>query len=158
MKHVIGFVLAIVTAAALLLGGGWGVAKMTALSQHGQALTSLSGLVALSAVAGVGLLVGILMAVPVISPLASGLPGLAFVGWSAWFALSAHRAVAWIPLGGSTIGQGLHEMLGDGLLALAGIAMIVPFFVPSRWRGGADDDEDEDDESPSLPAAKGLLS
>lgn len=157
MKHVIGLILAIVMAAAVFFGAGWGVARLTALSHGGATLTSISGLVALAAVVGVGLLLGILMAVPGISPLASGLPGLVFLAWTALFVLSAHRAVAWIPMRGFSVGQGFQGLLGSGLLALAGIAMVVPLFVPSRWRGSALEDE-EIDESPELPAAEGLLS
>ena len=44
MRHWIGVGLAIVTAAALFLGGGWGVTRMSALPAEGMGLTSPRGL------------------------------------------------------------------------------------------------------------------
>lgn len=156
MKHVIGLVLALAMAAAVFFGAGWGVARMSALSGHGGVLTSTSGLIALSTVLGTGLLLGILMAVPGISPLASGLPGIVLLAWTALFVVSARHAVAWIPMRGFAVGQGFRGLLESGTLALAGIAMIFPLFVPSRWRGREEDDDA--DNALELPAAKGLLS
>lgn len=144
-------------AAALFLGGGWGVARMTDLSAHGGVLTGTSGLIALSAVLGTGLLLGILMATPGISPLASGLPGIVLLAWTAVFVLTARHAVAWIPMRDLAVGRGFRELLASGTLALAGIAMIFPLFVPSRWHGRDEEDDDAED-TPGLPAAKGLLS
>jgi hypothetical protein len=46
-------------------------------------------------------------------------------------------------------------MLASGVLALAGMAMIVPLFMPSRWHPAPGE---EDDAEPSLPAPTGLLS
>jgi hypothetical protein len=33
-----------------------------------------------------------------------------------------------------SFGAGFEAMLFDGVLAAAGLAMIIPMFVPSRWR------------------------
>jgi hypothetical protein len=85
-------------------------------------------------VAGVGLLLGILLAVPAVSPLAAGLPGLVLLGWTALLAVSERRAIQIVPLHAHSFAVGFGEMLTSGVLALAGAAMIIPLFVPSRWR------------------------
>jgi hypothetical protein len=169
MRHWIGVGLAIVTAAALFLGGGWGVTRMSALPAEGMGVTSPRGLSALGAMAGVGLLVGILIAVPKISPLASGLPGAVLLGWTALLSLSETMAVRLIPLKSDPAGAGFHVMLVSGVLALLGFAMIIPLFVPSRWwhdiRDEDEKGEDEDEDggrrqrrSRRPPPPPGLLS
>lgn len=156
MRHLIGVVLALVMLAAAFFGGGWGITRMTALSKSGTSLTSIHGLTALAVLLAVGLLLGILMAAPGISPLAAGLPGLVFLGWTALLGASASRAVRLIPMKGHLYGAGFHVLLVSGVLVLLGAAMVIPMFVPSRWRSAARG-EDEDQE-PNLPAPTGLLS
>jgi hypothetical protein len=75
------------------------------------------------------------MAVPRISPLAAGLPGLALLAWSGLYLFSVRHAIQYIPLKTRPFGLGFETMLFDGVLAMVGVAMIVPLFVPSRWRG-----------------------
>jgi hypothetical protein len=92
-----------------------------------------------------------------VSPLATGLPGLVLLGWTALLAVSSQRALAWIPLQGHPFGAGFRVLLLNGTLALLGMAMIVPMCLPSRWASRhADDDEDSD--VLELPASTGLLS
>jgi hypothetical protein len=154
MRHLFGVVLALVMAAALFVGAGWGVAKATSLHASGSSLTSTHGVIALAALVGVGLLLGILLAVPAISPLATGLPGIVLLGWTALLAVSTRRAERLIPLHGHSFAVGFGTMLTGGVLALAGAVMIVPLFVPSRWRRQyLDDDEDYADE----PSGIGLM-
>src|SRR5207244_7382922 len=133
MRHFIGLILGLVLAAAVFFGGGWGAEHVAALAGHSVGLPSRTGLIGLAAMLGAGLLLGILLAVPAVSPLATGLPGLILLGWTALLAVSAHRALAWIPLQGHTSGAGFRVLLLNGTLALIGMAMIVPLFLPSRW-------------------------
>jgi hypothetical protein len=91
-------------------------------------------LFALAAVAGAALLAGILVAVPHISPLAAGLPGLLLLGWTGLYLVSVRQAADLIPLRADPFGAGFEAMLFNGILGAAGLAMIVPMFVPSRWR------------------------
>jgi hypothetical protein len=91
-------------------------------------------LYALAAIAGTGLLAGILIAVPRISPLAAGLPGLLLLGWTGLYLVGVHRAVSLIPLRSESFGAGFEAMLFNGILGMVGMAMIIPMFVPSRWR------------------------
>jgi hypothetical protein len=134
MRHFIGLILGLVLAAALFFGGGWGAEHVSALAGHSVGLPSRTGLIGLAAVLGVGLFMGILIAVPAVSPLATGLPGLALLGWTALLVVNAGHAVRLIPMQGHTFATGFGDMLTTGVLAVAGAAMIVPLFVPSRWR------------------------
>ena len=157
MRHFIGLILGLALAAAVFFGGGWGAEHVPALVGHSVGLPSRTGLIGLAAMLGVGLLIGILLVVPAVSPLATGLPGLVLLGWTALLAVSAHRALAWIPLQAHTFGAGFRVLLLDGTLAFIGIAMIIPLFLPGRWHGRVRYG-DEDDEDLGLPAPTGLLS
>lgn len=158
MRHLIGFILALALAAALYLAAGWGIAHLYATVTPAHGLMSRTSLLALSALLATGLFLGILLAVRAISPLATGLPGLGLLAWTALLAVNRHRALGWVPLTGHSFGFGFRLLLATGALAMLGAAMIVPLFLPSRWqRSQAGDDEEEADDS-DLPTATGLLS
>lgn len=150
MRHVLGVVLAPVMFAAVFVGAGWGVEKLTTLRASGASLTSPHGVLALAVLAGAGLLAGILLAVPAVSPLAAGLPGLVLLGWTALLAVSERRAIQLVPLHAHSFAVGFGAMLTSGVLALAGAVMIVPLFVPSRWRRRGYMDDDYADEPSSI--------
>jgi len=156
MRHLIGLILGLVLTAAVFFGAGWGAEHVPALVGHSVGLPSRTGLIGLAAMLGVGLLMGVLLVVPAVSPLATGLPGLVLLGWTALFAVSAHRALAWIPLQGHAFGLGFRALLLSGMLALIGMVMIIPMFLPGRWHGTRRYDDDED--VLELPAPTGLLS
>ena len=144
MRHLIGVALAIVMAAAVFFAASWGYLKLLSGSARGTLPAGSGSLIHDHAVLegfgvllAVGLLAGILMVVPIISPLAAGLPGLALLGWTGLYLFSVRRAIQYIPLKSQTYGTGFEALLFDGVLALAGLAMIVPLFVPSRWRSRA---------------------
>jgi len=149
MRHLIGLILAIALAAALFFGGGWGAEHVAALAGHSVGLPSRPGLIGLAAALATGAFLGM-------SPLATGLPGLALLAWTAGLAVSAHRALAWIPLQAHTFGLGFRVLLLNGTLAVAGMAMIIPLFLPSRWHGRYHEDL-EDEDSEDLPVSTGLL-
>ena len=151
MRHLIGLILGLALAAAMFFAAGWGAEHIPALAGHSAGLPSRTGLTGLGALLGTGLLLGVLLAVPAVSPLATGLPGLVLLGWTALLAVSSHRALAWIPLQGHAFGAGFRILLLNGTLALAGMAMIVPMFLPSRWRSGRYYDEESDDLEVSEP-------
>ena len=145
MRHRIGIVLAIVMAGVLFFAGSWGylrllrlpapAAPLSGLPAGGGSLLSFHGaLAALAAVAATGMLAGILIAAPRISPLAAGLPGLLLIGWTALYLASVRHAVELIPLKSYPSGAGYEAMLFNGILGASGLAMITPMFVPSRWR------------------------
>lgn len=134
MRHVIGFVLAVIMAVVLLAGAGWGTWRIEALRTAGPGLSSMSGALALAALVGTGLLLGLLLVAPRFSPLAAGLPGLALLAWSAFGVVSERHADRLIPLHGQHLGLGFQVLLNGGVLALLGAVMVIPLFVPSRWR------------------------
>src|SRR6201992_1629386 len=83
MRHLTAFVLAIVAALAIFFGGGWGYLRLLRVPTAHQAVASLPAgggsllhhhqvLYAMAALGAVGLLIGLLMAIPWISPLATG--------------------------------------------------------------------------------------
>ena len=145
MRHLIGFILGIALGAALFLGVGWGFTHLATFSAQGTGLTSTTGLIAWSALAATGLLLGIVIAVRAISPLAPGLPGLVLLAWSALLAVREHQALRWIPLQDHSFAAGYRSLLVSGVLALLGAAMIVPLFVPARWRAAPGAGIEEDD-------------
>ncbi len=144
MRHLIGVALAIVMAAAVFFAASWGYFKLLS-GLAGAGLPGGGGtlihdhavLEGLGALLAVGLLAGLLMALPMISPLAAGLPGLALLAWTGLYLYNVRRAVQYIPLKSQTYGAGFQTLLFDGVLALAGLALIIPLFVPSRWRSRA---------------------
>lgn len=148
MRHVLGVVLAILMALAAFFGGSWGYLRLLRFSAVNGAAPTLpatggtllhdrSVLFAFAVLAAVALLAGILVAAPRISPLAAGLPGLLFIAWTVVYAIGVQRAVRYIPLKHEVFGDGFEALLMNGVLAVAGIVLIIPLFVPSRWRGRA---------------------
>jgi hypothetical protein len=129
MRHLVGVVLAIVLAAAVFFAASWGYLKLligpalgTLPGGGGSLLHNHAVLEGFGALLGVGLVAGLLIAVPRISPLAAGLPGLVLLAWTGLYLYSVRRAVQYIPLKTHPYGSGFEAMLFDGVLALAGLA------------------------------------
>ena len=91
----------------------------------------------------VGLAVGLAMVIPWASPLASGLPGLVLLAWTGLYLSDVKDAFRLIPLKNHDFGAGFEALLMSGLLGAVAIGMIVPLFVPSRWRRPARPDTGE---------------
>jgi hypothetical protein len=151
MRHVIGVFLAIGLAAAVFFAASWGYARLlrvpvvnggasTLPAQGGSLLHDSNVLWAFAALAGTGLLAGIFIAVRRISPLAAGLPGLVLIAWTVVYGFNVSRAVRYVPMRGDAYGAGFAALLMNGLLAVAGLALVVPLFIPSRWRGRTRED------------------
>ncbi len=154
MRHLYGVVLAVLLAAAVFFGAAWGYSLVidgvgaSAAANSGRPQAGGGGLPAAggslflnghvmlggSLMLAVGLAIGLLMVLPRVSPLAAGLPGLVLVAWTALYVSDVREAVRLIPLPAHGYGVGFELLLFDGLLGMAGLAMIVPLFVPSRWR------------------------
>src|SRR5580698_8946462 len=103
MRHRIGIVLAVIMTGALFFSGAWGYLRLLRLPAPADQLSGLPAgggslisehhvLLALAAVAGPALLAGILIAVPRISPLAPGLPGLLLLAWTGLYLVSVRQA------------------------------------------------------------------
>ncbi len=145
MRHRIGIVLAVIMTGALFFPGAWGYLRLLRLpaaagqlaplpAGGGSLLSDRNALIALAALAGTSLLAGILITAPRISPLAAGLPGLLLLGWTGLYLTNVRQGVDLIPLRSDPFGTGFEAMLFNGVLGGAGLAMILPMFVPSRWR------------------------
>lgn len=145
MRHRIGIVLAVIMTGVLFFPGAWGYLRLLRLPAPADQLSGLPAgggslisehhvLLALTAVAGTALLAGILVAAPRISPLAAGLPGLLLLGWTGLYLANVRQGVDLIPLRSDPFGAGFEAMLFNGVLGAAGLAMIVPMFIPARWR------------------------
>ena len=151
MRHLVGVMLAIVMAAALYFAASWGYLKLLIgpagvgrlPAGGGSLLHNHAVLEGFGAMLGVGLLAGLLIAVPRISPLAAGLPGLALLAWTGLYLFSVRHAVQYIPLKSRAFGTGFEALLFDGVLALIGMAMVIPLFIPSRWRSRREVSEPE---------------
>jgi hypothetical protein len=137
----------------MFFAGAWGYERLLRLpvptgspaalpAGGGSLLSSNAVLYAVAAVAATGVLAGILVAVPRISPLAAGLPGLLLIGWTALYLYRVQPATDLIPLKSYAFGAGWEALLFNGILAAVGLAMIVPLFIPSRWRRRQDDEID----------------
>ena len=151
MRHVTGFLLALVAAAALFFGGGLGIDRFNVIfAAHGlrdaAEWTNLHNVVPLAALLGTGLFIGILVSVRRVSALATGLPGLVLIGWSALVILRGRSALNYIPMSGSHYATGFSAMLASGALMLVGAGLIIPLFMPSRWRSYETEVEEYDDE------------
>jgi hypothetical protein len=158
MRHVIGVILAVVMAGVFFFAGAWGYLRLlrlpgAALPAGGGSLLSNHHVIeAIAALLVTGLLAGILIAAPRISPLAAGLPGLVLLGWTGLYLAKVHRAVSLIPFKDKAFGVGFEAMGINGILALVGI---IPLFVPSRWRSTRYVSDYADPQPP--PPATGLV-
>lgn len=156
MRHLIGIALAVVLSAAVFFGGTWGYYRLFMRNGPGAAWSLPSGggalfgnatvALGLGAVVGTALLAGLLLVIPRVSPLATGLPGLALLAWTVLYLLSPGRMVHYIPLKGHSFGFGFAALGTTGILGAAGIVLVMPLFVPSRWRSSLAEEEDEYDD------------
>ncbi|HEX3308190.1 MAG TPA: hypothetical protein VHS32_18235, partial [Streptosporangiaceae bacterium] len=121
MRHLVGLMLAIVMAAAVFFAASWGYLKLLIVpagvgrlpAGGGSLLHNHAVLEGFGAMLGVGLLAGLLIAVPRISPLAAGLPGLALLAWTGLYLFSVRHAVQYIPLKSRPYGIGFEALLFD---------------------------------------------
>ncbi|HET7017556.1 MAG TPA: hypothetical protein VFI65_26775 [Streptosporangiaceae bacterium] len=163
MRHLVGVILAVALAATMLFAGAWGVGRILVLrgavtaTGTSHALTTPRGLFAVGAVLVTGLVIGIFLAVPTISPLATGLPGIVLVAWSTLVVLHNQYAARYLPLPSTHFGTGFTFLLFSGILGMIGAAMVIPLAIPSRWRRAVYEDDDLDPEDIDVQAELGLI-
>src|SRR5215469_14903268 len=137
MRHVYGAALAIVLAGAVFFVASWGYLRLLRLpggtlpANGGGLIHNHAVLQGFGVLLAVGLLAGLLMVIPWVSPLATGLPGLVLLGWTGLYLFSVKNAVRFIPLKRYDYGVGFEALLFDGVLAAIGMALIIPLFIPS---------------------------
>src|SRR5260370_9028493 len=99
MRHLCGIILGIAVTAALFFGGGWGYHRLSTLvNVTNPHLTGTRGLTSLGALPATGLFIGILMAAPRVSPLATALPAVAVLAATALYVASPPPPPPLIPL------------------------------------------------------------
>jgi hypothetical protein len=145
VRHLYGVALAVGMTLVMFFGGAWGYLQLLRLAalpgqtsalpaNGGSLLSDHNALLALGVLAGTALLAGLLAALPRVSPLASGLPGLLLLAWTVLFVVRVQEAVTLIPLRSYTFGVGWEALLFNGILGAVGVVMLIPLFIPSRWR------------------------
>jgi hypothetical protein len=131
--------------AVMFFGGAWGYLGLLKLpvppgqaaalpAAGGSLLSNSTALLALAVLAGTALLIGMLAVGPWFSPLATGLPGLLLLAWTSLYLVNVRQAVSYIPLRSHSFGAGWEALLFNGILGAVGVAMVIPVFIPSRWR------------------------
>jgi hypothetical protein len=171
-RHLIGIGLAVVLSAAIFFGGSWAFNRLFtrnlgsewSLPAGGGNFVSNSVVTGgLAAMAGVALLIGLALVIRWVSPLATGLPGLVLLAWTALYVANPEWAVRYIPLKAHNVGLGFAGLGTTGILGAAGVVLVMPLFIPSRWRRPtADDIDGEEDElieatSVTSPSRTGLV-
>ena len=155
MRHLVGIGLAVVISAAIFFGGSWAFYRLItrnlgsewSLPAGGGNFTSNSVVTSgLAAMAGVALLIGLALVIRWVSPLATGLPGLVLLAWTALYVTSPERAVHYIPLKAHNFGLGFAGLGTTGILGAAGVVLVMPLFFPSRWRRPVVEDVDLEDD------------
>ncbi|MEV1175573.1 hypothetical protein [Nonomuraea sp. NPDC049784] len=150
MRHLGGFLIGLVVAAAVLAGGGWAVQQVVG-NAAASPPDSQKMWIALGAMAAIGLVVGLVVAGRV-SPLATFVPSMVLLAWTVVYALDVNRALSFIPSEPSVnqiirdAGFGAKTLLTTGVFALLGVALFIPVLMPSRW-SRRDDELDEDYEA-----------
>lgn len=145
VRHLYGAALAVVMILVMYFGAAWGYLQLLKLpvppgqasalpAGGGSLLSNSTVLLALSALVVTAVMAGVLVVVRWVSPLASGLPGLLLLGWTALYLLSVRHAVELIPLRSHASGAGWEGLLFNGILGAVGAVMVFPLFIPSRWR------------------------
>jgi hypothetical protein len=148
-RHLIGIGLAVVISAAIFFGGGWAFSRLFtrnlgsewSLPAGGGNFMSNSVVTSgLAAMAAVALLIGLALMIRWVSPLATGLTGLALLAWTALYVVNPERAVHYIPLKAHNFGLGFAGLGTTGILGAAGVVLVMPLFFPSRWRRPVSED------------------
>lgn len=153
MRHVFGFVLGLVMVPAVVVVPGWALPRLDYIAGFGGDFVSATGLITVVPLMVLALLVGVCVAVRRVSALATTLPGMALVGWTGVYVALPTLAVGVLP--GTEWGQGVAQLLALGVYLPFGLMLLLPMFMPSRWRRAVEDEEgfadlaDEYDEEPA---------
>jgi hypothetical protein len=153
MRHFFGFLVGVVVAAGLVIGGGWAAQELVrGVSEHLDPATQPRMLIALGVMVVVGVLLGLVLVMRT-SPLATFVPAMALLAWTVVYALDASTATSLVPTGSAIqqelvlAGKGMITLLSTGVYGLLGVALFIPVLMPSRWAAPPrDEDEDEDQE------------
>jgi len=144
VRHAFGFVLGVLLTPALVYGAAWGYVQAgQSFSGAGQEITDRTRIYgAFALLAAVGLVTGVIIVARWASPLVSLVPALALLGLSAYFLIDPGRALGLpdrVPPAGD-MDDGLRMLLGSGVFAMMGFALLMPAWAPRRWGSRHDED------------------
>ncbi|QXJ26191.1 hypothetical protein AGRA3207_007810 [Actinomadura graeca] len=144
MRHAFGFVLGVLLTPALVYGAAWGYVQAgQSFDGTGQEITDRTRIYgAFALLAAVGLVTGVVIVARWASPLVSLVPALALIGASAYFLADPARVLdlpGRVPPAGD-LDAGLRMLLGSGVYAMMGFALLMPAWAPGRWRPGREGD------------------
>ena len=144
MRHAFGFVLGVLLTPALVYGAAWGYVQAgQSFSGTGQEITDRTRIYgAFALLAAVGLVMGVIIVARWASPLVSLIPALALLGFSAYFLVDPERALSLpeeVPPAGD-MDFGLRMLLGSGVFAMMGFALLMPAWAPRRWSSRRDEE------------------
>ncbi|MEU8383464.1 hypothetical protein [Streptosporangium sp. NPDC048865] len=152
MRHVVGVLVGLFVAAVLLLGAGWAVQEAGVSLAPLPAESGPKTWIALGVMAGIGLLIGLVVAGRA-SPMAAFVPSMVLLAWTVVYALDVRRAMGLVPDDPTyhevllQAGRGMGLLLTTGVYALLGILLFLPVLMPSRWTPRFRGDEEEYEES-----------
>ncbi|MGI5162900.1 hypothetical protein ACQEU3_00880 [Spirillospora sp. CA-253888] len=157
MRHAFGLLLGVLLTPALLYGAAWGYVQAgQSFDGAGQQITDRTRIYgAFALLAAVGLVMGVVIVARWASPLVSLVPALALLGLSAAFLADPGRILGLpgrVPPAGD-LDFGLRMLLGSGVYALMGFALLTPAWAPRRW--GRSRDRDDGPVLSEYPAAAG---
>jgi len=140
----------------------WARSELLGTYQDGTGVhhLGLGHLPALMVMAAVGLMLGCLIAARRIPPMTTLVPGLVFVGWTAWFIVDIEKAVKIAPdypseyeriLGIPEGIMGYQFLLAEHVYLMVGFTLVVAALLPAQWRTARDTDHLTDHVQPSTP-------
>ncbi|XRQ14694.1 hypothetical protein ACN3XK_28630 [Actinomadura welshii] len=144
MRHAFGLVLGVLLTPALVYGTAWGYVQAgQSFDGTGQEITDRTRIYgAFALLAAVGLVMGVVIVARWASPLVSLVPALALLGLSGHFLVDPAGALdlpGRVPPAGD-MDFGLRMLLGSGVFAMMGLALLMPSWAPRRWSSRRDED------------------
>jgi hypothetical protein len=148
-RHILGFFLGIVLTPPLAYAAGWGATRSeSAVDPLAHTITDTTRLYGAFALMGAaGLVIGVVIVAKWASPMISLVPALAFIAWSGYFLFAPQTALdlpGKVPPAGD-LDEGLRTLLGSGVLAMIGFALLTPAWTGWRWRPAGRVDEPVED-------------
>lgn len=149
MRHAIGFVFGVLLTPGLVYGAAWGYVQAgQSFDGTGQEITDRTRIYgAFALLAAVGLVMGVIIVARWASPLASLVPALALIGFSAWFLIDPDGVLdlpGKVPPSGD-MDFGLRMLLGSGVYGMMGLVLLMPAWAPRRWSSGRGEDASDVD-------------
>lgn len=156
MRHFVGFIAGLLFVPVILAGTGWALPRLREVSEGAGTFLTSPAPVAVAVLAGIAFLVALAIGMPRLTPLLPSIAGIVLAGVTVAHEVKP-RLLQNVPdLPGA---EGARFLLELGLYLPLSLALIVPLFVPDRWRGnhraGIDEEEyfhglyDEDYEQPN---------